>query len=199
MEMSSMSQNKRTLTLGFRKLTFKFYLVSTCYGARLEFFRPQLSYSKWVIGISPCMAVRLKKITVRAESLPVIWYLSCSNGIVMVTTCYTTYCHWQTTCLCFWGLWSLNPALPINRGLISAELHLRSLYLGGIYSGLAICLVSWCHSVPRVLHVVKLKWEICSICMSHAGQQCTRLFCCMLNRKMVASHFKFKSESSWDP
>lgn len=61
------------------------------------------------------------------------------------------------------------------------------------------CHLSWCHSVPRVLHVVKLKWEICSICMSHAGQQCTRLFCCMLNRKMVASHFKFKSESSWDP
>lgn len=81
----------------------------------------------------------------------------------------------------------------------SVELHLRSLYLGGIYSGLAICLVSWCHSVPRVLHVVKLKWEISSICMSHADQQCTRLVCCMLKRKMVASHFKFKSESSWDP
>lgn len=142
---------------------------------------------------------KIEKDNRKSRKSPVIWYLSHSNGIAMVTTYYTTYCHWQASCLFLWGLWSPNPALPISRGLVSAELHLRRLYLGGIYSGLAIHLVSWCHSVPRVLHVVRLKWEIRSICMSHAGQQCTRLVCGMLNRKMVASHFKFESESPWDP
>lgn len=93
----------------------------------------------------------------------------------------TTYCHWQdaSSFKTYGGcILPYPPAGIYSCGVISQKSN-----WGEVYSGLAIHLVLWCHSVPRILNVVKIKWETWSICTSHAIQQCTRLVCCKLNER----------------
>lgn len=65
------------------------------------------------------MAVRLQEDNSRSRKPPVMWYLSPSNGMVMVTTYLIYNLLSLASCLCFQGLWRLNPALPISRDLVS--------------------------------------------------------------------------------